>query len=216
MVLPSNFNPNKHTIDVIRQGHNRALNRFFLDIPQDDRLTSNRAHIKTALRIRDGDSAIQVLNKQLYFQQLQKQISDENAIATTPEWWAVRVGSDRPQLIVVFRPPGGKSSYQLSIPHYEGGKQPTIPAYRKGGIRGEITLTDNSKLVVNAASEAEAERVLKVLMRYVSSRYLKNREIKITKLRRAFKEIRVVPLFADFYSKGQESIRPDWRTYLRG
>lgn len=215
MSLPPNFNPNRHTIEVIRQGHNRALNRFFLDIPQDDALTSKRAHLKTALRIRDGDSAIHVLNKQMYFQQLQRQTESERAIATMPEWWALRVGANIPQLIVVFRAENYKKSwYQLSIPHYEGTRNPTMPTYKKGSIRGEITLSDNSKLVVNAYSENEAERVLRVLQRYVVSKFIRSREPKITRLKRAFQEYRVTPMFADYYPKGQENQIPDWRHYF--
>lgn len=213
MVLPDNFSYVEHTLDVIRQGHNRALNTFFLDVKNDTVLYNNRSHIKLGLRIRNEDSAIEVSNKQLYFQTLREQ-HQKQAIASVPEWWATRVGADRPQLVVVFRAQGKTSWYQMTIPHYQGDRHPKFPAYRKGSYRGEITLTDNSKLVCNANSEGEADRILRIMMRHVNPKYLKNREPKYVKQRRALSEVKVIPLFADFYSHGQTNAQPDWRSYF--
>lgn len=213
MALPQNFSSWEFTQKIIRIGHNRDVTAHFRDIIGDEQRDTGRAAVKTALLIRDEDSALEVLNKQLYFR-LGVAGDSRQAIATVPEWWPLRVGAERPQLVVAFRAPGQKTTYTLTIPHYTGNRNPAIPAYHKGSWRGELTLGDNSKLVVNARTDAEAARVLGMLQRYVKPSLLKDHTPKFTRVKKGFNEVRVAPIFADFYSRGQTNTQPDWRSYF--
>lgn len=209
MPLPKNWDSWNWTQRVIKIGHNRAVKKHFKDVLADDGRSTGRQSIKTALLIRDEDSALEVLNKQVYFNRL----AGEIPLATIPEWWPKRVGADIPQLVVVFRPPGKKSSYQISIPHYNGDRNPKIPSYKKGSYRGELVLSDNSKLVVNAHNAAEAERVIRVLRRYIVPKYASGKIPIIQKVKGvSFKEDRVAPVLADYHPYGQkENIPGLWR-----
>lgn len=213
MPLPRNWNFWEFTQKVIRIGHNCAVKKHFKDILSDESRGRGREAIKTALLIRNEDSGLEVLNKQVYFQKL---IDGGIPIATMPERWEGRVGANIPQLAIVWRPSGKKTSYQICIPHYNGDRNPKIPSYHKGSYRGTLTLTDNSKLVVNAKSEREAFRVIQVLHRYIQPKFLVGREPEIIKVKGpGFKEARVVPIVADFYPHGQiKEGNPLWRKYF--
>lgn len=213
MALPNNFNSWEWTQKLIRIGHNRSVKKHFKDVLPDDGITTGREALKTGLLIRDTDSALEVANKQIYFTRISK---GEIPIASVPEDWPKRVGSDRPQLAIAFRPVGKKTTYTLVIPHYNGRKQPQIPAYRKGSYRGVLELLDGSKLIVNAATEPEAARVIQVLRRFIVSRHEIGVKARIAKVRGSdFTEARVVPIFADYYPHGMKNEgEVEWRHYF--
>lgn len=197
---------------IIRIGHNRDVKRYFSDVRADDSTVNGRAVLKSALLIRDTDSAIQVLNKQIYFR-MGMEGARMSPTATMPEWWPQRVGAARPQLVIVFRPPGQKSSYQVTIPHYTGVKNPKIPSFRKGSHRGTLDLPDGSKLIINAASESEADRVIRALRRYIDPKYGRNVEPVFGRINNRFKEVTVQPIAADYFPVGQTGDR-QWRIYF--
>jgi len=211
-------NPNswEFTQKMIRIGHNRAVKLFFKDIKADNRRDTGRAALKKSLLIQPEDSALEVMNKQLYFRLALD--SSEDAVATQPERWVIKPGADVPHLIVVFRPTektrNRTGNYSLSIPHYNGHRNPKIPFYRKGQWCGTLTLKDNTKLIVNAYSKSEAERVIKVLSRYVEHKYLTTDLEVIPRSGPLLSKIRVKPIRADFYPDGRLDTRPKWRDYL--
>ncbi|NET52805.1 MAG: hypothetical protein F6K09_30275 [Merismopedia sp. SIO2A8] len=203
------------TQKVIKVGFNRDVRKYFRDIKSDNRRDNGRAVLRNSLLIKDNDSALQVLNKQIYFYLGLK--DNRQAIATVPEYWQRKVGSERPQLVIIYRPKSPQKNrtgnYSLHIPHYTGDKKPQFPEFKKGNWQGMLVLKDNSRLVVNGFSMAEAERVVKALQRYIKSEYLPgNFQVKQIKSNR-FQEIEVVPLRADYYSQGKTNAEPDWRCY---
>ncbi len=214
MKRSKNFSDAIHLNRVIRSFHNRAVAKHFADVKSDDDLATGRSRIKTALMIRPADSAIDVMNKQLLFQRIGEQ---GEAIASIPEWWQTRVGSDRPQLAIIFREASKRSksgNYTTYIPHYDGPRNPSIRGYRKGNFHGIWTLKDNSKVVVNAATEGEAEQFLKSVRSLVASRF-RTDDVKISVWKgRPIRESQLEPLRADFYPKGQQSSEPSWRSYF--
>lgn len=146
---------------------------------------------------------------------------------TIPEWWAVRPGADRPQFVVIYAEVFktgklGKSRWQLTIPHYNRpkGAKPKLPKYSKGNWMGTLTLTDNSKIRINARTASECKRVLnqlKILLP-VDKRMVDGKGIKPTILERAdspLKECNVVPVRGDYYAGGQKNGQPDWSVNLR-
>jgi hypothetical protein len=149
------------------------------------------------------------------------------AIASVPEWWQARRGSDIPQLAIIFAEQFssgklGKSRWTLCIPHYNRpkGAKPSIPTYNKGNWFGTLKLTDGSKLGVNAASSSECKRILNRLKIHipVEFRTKKGKAIKpriVEDPTADFKECKVTPVRADYYSKGQSNMKPDWSVNLR-
>ena len=151
--------------------------------------------------------------------ELRKLIEEIDPVLAVPDKWEFEREKFRTQLIVVFRPsdPKNKSgNYSLSIPHYNGNKKPNIPSYKKGNHQAKVILKDNSKIVVNAATKAIAESVLKKLLKYVKSEYRTDRistgEIKS----KIYKEVAVKPYRADYYQQGKENAigGADWRIYF--
>lgn len=182
-----------------------------------DRKSKQNSKLLEACLIGDTDTIQIALFKSLFFWLDLGYINDRvDAIATVPDHWPRRVGADRPQLVIAYRPSGKKSTYTIVVPHYRGGRSPQIPSYHKGNYRGNLTLTDGSMLTVNAASEIEAARVIRVLRRYIEPKYQHGCEPTFTKVKgKGFKETRVLPVKADFYQHGQtEENRPDWRKYF--
>lgn len=197
-------------------GFNAEVYRYFKNDDIDPKSVGGRTKVRDFCLIGAKDSRSTALSKIQYFRDQVQRVHENTALATVPESWDRRAGADIPQLIVVFRPPGKKSSYQLSIPHYDGSKQPQIPDYRKGSWRGELILKDNSRLVVNAFSEQEAFRVIRALQKYINKKMIGDRKPTARPIRgEGFKEDKVVPVFADYYPEGEKyGKKAMWRKRL--
>ena len=92
-----------------------------------------------------------------------------------PDWWAVRAGADRPQLVTVFRKGTTRTYHSLVIPHFKQDPPEgtgVIGQYRAGNIMGREILSDNSTLIVYAVDEATAARVLDEMRAQVKSEFL--------------------------------------------
>ena len=140
-----------------------------------------------------------------------------------PENWQVKVGNNRPQLIVVFKPKSKQyipqtSRWSLTIPHpnLDIKQQDFIklmPEYQKGNTYGMLILVDNSRLTVNAKDEVEAKETIgKILSKnlinpeFIPKKYF----IKTGNMGTDYKELEVIPEAAKFFSKGQQDNTPDW------
>lgn len=147
---------------------------------------------------------------------------DGCAIAAIPEWWQVRIGADRPQLVVLFgeslaNGKTGRSRYPLTIPHYVKPESfsPTLPSYVKGQWEGILTLKDNSKVIVNAVSEAVAENIINSVKLLINPAMLDGSFIKIGQRKgQILKQILVKPCTAKFFATGQKDTNPDWTKTL--
>jgi hypothetical protein len=201
---------------MIRIGHNRRVKEYFKDIKSDTDTNTGRTALKTALLIRDADSAIESMNKMLYFSSY---LNTDN-VASYPEGWLVKRGQDIPQLAIIYRDTDKKSisgNYTLYIPHYNGNKQPNISNYQKGDYWARWILKDNSQLLVNGNTQAEALRVIEKLERLVEPKFQTD---KITGLKvgeyskGTIKQIKVTPIRADYYAKGKANNFPNWRHYF--
>jgi hypothetical protein len=201
---------------IIRIGHNRRVKQYFKDIKSDTDTNTGRTALKTALLIRDADSAIESMNKLLYFSNY---LNAEN-VTSYPEGWLIKKGQNLTQLAIIYRDTDKKTrsgNYTLYIPHYDGSKTPNIPAYSKGDYWARWILKDNSQLLVNGKTEAEALRVIRKLENYVDRKF-KTKEIEGLKIGRytkgTIKQIKVTPLRADYYPEGKENAIPKWRHYF--
>lgn len=204
------------TQKMIRVGHNRRVRNYFKDVQADDSKASGRTAIKSSLLIRDEDSAIETLNKMTYFANY---LERDNVVAL-PDGWQIKKGQDIPQLAIIFRPVDKKNKsgdYTIHVPHHNGSKNVKALTYSKGNHWARWILKDNSHIVVNGKTEAEALRVIEALEKNVEPKFRSPKDqwlVTGTYTGKPFKEIKVTPLRADFYKTGKAQIAPDWRSYF--
>jgi hypothetical protein len=150
-----------------------------------------------------------------------------DAIAAVPEWWANRVGSNRPQLIVQYAEKllngsYGPAHYAITIPHYDNKKQenkdPDITNfsdYEKGSFMAICTMPDNSKLLVNCKTADEGRRTIGMLIKTTKFQ-LDDCELTISERKgQSLKETRVYPRVLKYFSQGQKDPKPDWIYYFK-
>ncbi len=214
----------------IRIGHNKAIRNYFQTVKRG----TTRESLRNSLLITSFDSADHMLVKMQYFNQYLSGIKTDT-VPVIPEWWQARVGSDRPQLVVTFRPKNvssnkskkSDSKWCLTIPHFQASKSNIqqqlrlIPDYTKGQYQGVLTLKDNSKLIVYAKSINEAERFIKKIVSsdLIDPKYIVNKtrienDIKLGRANGNFKEITVTPTAAKYFSTGQKNLQPDWVSFI--
>ncbi len=145
-----------------------------------------------------------------------------------PEAWAVRRGTERPQLVIVYAEifgtgKLGSSRWSLTVPHYRGTGKSKIsaPNYKRGNWQGQLTLNDGSTIVVNAASSEECKRAINKLKILVPNDYRLTKDGKAIKPRVLenpnidLKSCNVVPVMAKYYATGQKDMAPTWSQSLR-
>ncbi|HEY9768262.1 MAG TPA: hypothetical protein V6C71_07095 [Coleofasciculaceae cyanobacterium] len=201
---------------MIRIGHNRRVRNYFKDVKSETSKNTRREAIKTSLLVRDEDSAIETLNNMTYFANYLEQ---EN-ISSYPEGWEIKKGQDIPQLAIIYRDINKKSisgNYTLVIPHFKGTKALSITSYSKGDHWARWILKDNSQIVVNGSTQAEATGVIRRLERYVENKF-QTKEVPWLKFgeysRGIIKKIKVTPIRTDYYPEGKVNSLPEWRKYF--
>ncbi len=148
--------------------------------------------------------------------------NQQDAIASVPEWWQIRPEAHRPQMIYIYRVKNANGTWQsggysLTIPHPKQTTAATVvalPAYRKGNYQSILTLSDNSKVIVNGKDTAACEAMIQAAKAQITDSYLVGSSIKsgVRGGATAFVE-KAVKLWAiDYYSKGmQGEVKADWR-----
>lgn len=216
--MANNFEANSWEFlqKVVRISHNRNVKKYFKDINSDTETNTGRAAIKTALLIRDNDSALEVITKLLHFN---TNLNKQDLVVAIPEEYQVKAETNRPQLVIIYRPSDKKLKYQhypLTIPHYSGSKTPKFRSYNKGNHWARIILKDNSYIVVNGRTELEAINVVKNFLRTVDKKYrVDSNQIKTGRyISKRFKELKMLPFRADFFAQGKRQGQPNWRHYF--
>jgi len=148
------------------------------------------------------------------------QCDESDCIAVVPDWWQVRLGADRPQLMVQYARKFSdgawdKPKYVLSIPHWSKSKELTtisdFPTYQKGQYQGTTILSDNSKLIVNCITAAEAERVtVKLLSTLPPLVKVNSTYVSAFRRGRPLAEILVYPRIIKYFATGQRDLNPTW------
>jgi hypothetical protein len=137
-----------------------------------------------------------------------------DVVAAVPEWWQSRIGSERPQLIVIYQD-AAKSKWSLSLPWYKGAYGSKIialiPNYTKGNFTTILTLADNSKVVVNATSKTAGESFIKRITPLIEPDLLRGSQLKSGGERKdSIKRAAVTPVLAKYFATGQKDMLPDW------
>lgn len=105
--------------------------------------------------------------------------------------------------------------YPISVPHWNGTASDSIslPSYIKGNYEGIYTLSDNSKVTINAKNEIECKRILNAIKPHISKKYLKDAYFKggVIVRDKPIKESRVKPRYGRYFQEGQKNNKPDWR-----
>lgn len=145
----------------------------------------------------------------------------DGLVSATPDWWQVRVGAARPQLVTIFRRVGTSTYHRISLP-WPANPVPTddskLGPYRKGPYQVCLTLTDNSKFICYCDSEAEGLRMAQKAASLIRSDRLTNPlDIRITTTSRGLPAVDdMEPTREEYYSEGLQNLKPDWRKGIGG
>lgn len=137
-------------------------------------------------------------------------------IAAIPDWWQVRVGADRGQIVVAFRKADSRTYHQIAIPHPKSVSKWTenlMGDYAKGPWSGVLTLKDNSKFIINCASKNEAQRMVEIAKSLIKPEMLFSPSAEQFTERKgnAVGVAQMRGRQAYYFSKGQKDAKPDWR-----
>ncbi|MHC5863188.1 collagen-like triple helix repeat-containing protein, partial [Nostoc sp.] len=148
----------------------------------------------------------------------QQNNSSIEVYAAVPEWWQVRIEAGRPQMIFMFAEDLGEGNfdsakYPITVPHPIAKHYETspLPSYQKGQYEGIVILKDNSKIIINAISTEEAERVLSAIKAIVIPEFLEGAIQKISPRRGvSLLTITVHPKRVEYFSTGLKKTKSDW------
>ncbi len=220
--MPVDYKNWKFTSKVIRITHNREVKKYFKPLKTDSENTAYRGAntgkeaIRDCLLIYERDSALVVANKQLLFARLTSSMTSFGI--SQPESWLTNshIGGDIPQLVITYRVRGNNKSgnYTITLPHYSGSKSINPPTYTKGNQPIVFNFKDRTKIVVNANSEEEGKRVIKVLLKNCESRFIQDKDNFLILSKTKIKRQEMKPIKADFFKTGQKDLQPTWRIYF--
>lgn len=152
-------------------------------------------------------------------------VSKLEVVASLPISWQIRNEGNRPQMVIQCGEENGvdadgnkkykSAMYPISVPHWDGtpSDKITLPSYIKGNYEGIYTLSDNSKVTINAQNELQCKRILNAIIPHISKAYLKDAYFKGGNIVREtpIKESRVKPRYGRYFKNGQKNNKPDWR-----
>lgn len=195
------FNP--HVIEKIID---TKLKEYFVDTSVDLYDEEKVKIEKTKLKHWKGTEGL--------FTQLAK-IRRDGTVASLPEVYETQRLAERPQMVIIYRSVVNKraGNYQIAIPWAQN-KKPKFIKYKKGSISVVLTLTDGSRLVVNAATEAEGKRVIDAYKPIILPAKLEGSVL--TTFRRTGKklaEAEMMPIRGDYYSFGYFKDVPKSKMY---
>jgi hypothetical protein len=155
-----------------------------------------------------------------------QQCKEAVGIASVPEWWQIRPEAHRPQMIYIYRVKNANGTwasggYSLTIPHPNKTTAATVeklPNYVKGNFQSILTLSDNSKVIVNGKDAAACETMIGAAKVQIAASYLTNSSIRsgIRGGATTFAEKPVQLWAIDYYSKGSfGDMKPDWRKLVK-
>ena len=140
--------------------------------------------------------------------------------ASLPDSASFRVPSIVPQLTLQFKEANSSkgSRWHITIPRFnEAYKDALQPfTYQKGNYRCGLELTDNSKIIVNAITEAEGRRVIAHCLQFVRAEFQTSLDlIRVNKIpSRDFRQVQVVSCYAKYFA-GRLDEPPQWVRKIR-
>ncbi|MEH1922171.1 MAG: hypothetical protein V7L07_14015, partial [Nostoc sp.] len=171
------------------------------------------------IQVIQGTEAQELLNFQRTAQIEAQQCSQTEYYSAVPEWWQIRIEAGRPQMIFMFAQKMengnfGSPKYPLTIPHpiVQHYSTSPLPDYKKGQYEALLTLKDNSKLIINAFSVEEAQKMLDACKALIQPEYLEGAIQRPIAPRKGpeLLEIDVIAKRAEYFSTGLKNTKPDW------
>ena len=172
--------------------------------------------IMNQMLVQLSDSSLMAQSRiQLFNQQFPPTVE---AYAAVPEWWQIRIEGNRPQMIFLFAQILGENSfdyakYPITIPHpiVKHYQQSPLPNYQKGQYEGIVTLKDNSKIIINAFSNQECEKIIEAAKKLVIPDFLVGATEKIAPRKGPeLSTVKVSARSAKYFSTGLKNVKPDW------
>jgi len=175
------------------------------------------------------DAKLDILGQALQLIWDKVKCETEDPTLVIPEWWQIRTGADRPQLVLFYGVKNDDGSwararYYFNIPHFDERKRihlaATLPKkIKKGSYQGILTLADNSKVITYCRNAFEAERVIRAFAQLINKKQLGNEhtdfDLKLGQIKGAkgtkFKEITVELMEARYFATGQKQLTPNWK-----
>ena len=151
--------------------------------------------------------------------QIEAQKCSREYYTAVPEWWQIRIEGDRPQMVFLFGEKLGENNYDtarypITIPHpiVQHYTTSPLPDYKKGQYEVLLTLKDNSKLIINAFSIDEAEKMLEACKAIIDPDYLDGSILRPIAPRKGpqLLEIVVGARRSEYFSTGLKNTKPDW------
>lgn len=219
-----NVNPQKKSsnykvlIQVGMKLHNPQVISAYKEHLDSDEQTIEPIYSKY-LRLYPEDSVWEILIKFCLFYLVDGRLWVQSS---TPMWWAQKGASFKPQLAIQYRPVGNRKKFsygvyagnpELHIPHYNGDGNPHLPSYTIGKYSAKYTLTDQTYLMINAASPEEAISVLIKMASYTNFDKRPDGEIEqniTTNTRRKnprMDGIKIEPFKAEYFVGGKNGIK---------
>lgn len=100
---------------------------------------------------------------------------DEGGVASIPESYLPKAPTIKPQLQVQFKESGKKSGsrWHITIPHFNEAFKDSVnfSPYLRGNVRCVLSLTDNTKIIVNAVNKSAGQAVISQCLSYVKGQY---------------------------------------------
>lgn len=178
------------------------------------------------LRIYPEDSVWEILIKLFIFYIVDGRLWVQSS---TPMWWAQKGASFKPQLAVHYRPVGKRPKFayrsyagnpELHIPHYNGDRSPKIPSYTIGPFMAQYILTDQTYLMINAASMEEAIEVVVKMAEYTKTdkrpegAIRDNLDFKVHKKKPRMNGIKIEPYKAEYFEGGKYGVKSKLKIQL--
>ncbi|MDJ0737886.1 MAG: hypothetical protein QNJ47_28145 [Nostocaceae cyanobacterium] len=146
MALPDNFNETEHLMDLFKREYNKQIQKYFKNQPDDD-VSTPKASLKHACRVKDSDSILRALLRAFLFEITVGYAQSVQApIYGTPVQELQRVTKFKPQIKLYFKEP---YSYEK---HNDGTEQ----------VRGEISFRIMNK-DSDTISRADAEQYARAI-----------------------------------------------------
>ncbi len=183
--------------------HNLAVQNYFSKTRSDRKYKFSRI----AYTITEQDSALIALLRMFVFYILIIAKGKLNDPPVLPDRWQRHWG-DIPQLKVIYK--GSRGYYPLSIPHWRLGVRETqklsLPEYSKGSYTLCVRFRDNSKVIINAYSYKEADRVWNALKPFVSPDFRQTAELQYYKTDKRQRAERVKPYKAKLFGEKEAGV----------
>ncbi len=145
----------------------------------------------------------------------------DGLVAAVPDWWQVRVGAGRPQLITIYRRVGTVTYHRIALP-WPSDPTPTneskLGPYQKGPYQVCLTLLDNSKFICYCETESEGLRMAQKAATLIQGDKLSSPlDIRITRTSRGVPAVdEMEPTREEYYPEGLQNLKPAWRKGLGG